>query len=678
MLYLEQLLSPFITSQSNPGKDVLEEQKQLMQRIREQKLSVSEKGCVPDDASLVRPEIMESWMRCFEYGLDPFHYNFPAVMDPDEFQDRLKEKAFFLEAAEPYMCQFDKMLSDMGCYLFLSDERGIILRTANTLGENRFWLTPGAIWSEETIGTCSHGMSIWLKSPIQVCGPEHFSQIFKNISCSTAPVFDTCGNMEGTLSISSSYLHGQSSHSLGLVVTIASAIQKEFQLAEKKNLLSIALSATHDAVFVVSGAGEIVTVNTVARNLFRNDLEGLNISDIVGDQPLIKTVIDSGREILNADVIIARGQRRFHLKSVRPVANHSCPHSGCVLTLKEVTPVGGIPRNTSCSPTKYTFSRIVGSSSSTVESIELAKKFCRFDNNILLQGESGTGKEVYAQAIHNQSRPGGPFIAVNCAAIPATLIESELFGYEPGAFTGAGRKGKPGKIEMANGGTLFLDEIGDMPLELQAVLLRVLEDKLVMRVGGSRYIPVDFRLVAATNRDLAALMEGASFREDLYYRLSAFKVDIAPLRSRGGDIIELAEFFISSISQSRQVKRPTLCNSTKYFLLQHSWPGNVRQLQNAIAYAVCMCEEGSILPEHLPKELVDKCLTPTLLEHQPCEGAEGSEKEGDGNLSMKDIEKMMIKKALDSTNNHIRAAARVLGISKSTIYRKIKEYEIVI
>ena len=203
----------------------------------------------------------------------------------------------------------------------------------------------------------------------------------------------------------------------------------------------------------------------------------------------------------------------------------------------------------------------------------------------------------------------------------------------------------------------------------------MLEDKLVMRVGGNRYIPVDFRLVAATNRDLTALVREGAFREDLYYRLSVFKVDIAPLRMRGSDIIELAEFFISSITQSQQLKRPTLCNSTKYILLQYPWPGNVRQLQNAIAYAVCMCEEGTLLPEHLPKEVMDNSLAP-VLENAPCEG-NVTDKNEDNSLSMKDIEKIVIKKALDDTNNHIRAAAKVLGISKSTIYRKIKEYDIV-
>ena len=554
---LEGHLSPINANQMSPDPtQYIDHGKSLVQQIRAQKIGVMEKTLLPSEANLVRPEIMDSWMRSFENGLDPFHYNYPSMMEKSAFLQLLKEKAFFLEAAEPYMCQFEKMLSDMGCYLFLSDENGVILRTANTLGQNKFWLTPGAIWSEETTGTCSHAMSILLKSPIQVCGPEHFSQIFKNVSCSTAPVFNACGTLEGTLTISSAYLHSQSSQSLGLVMTIASAIQKEFQLSEKKALLSCALAAANDVVIVIQQSGIIVAANAHAKNLLDEDLEGKQIAEIIGDQPLIERVLKTGIPVLNSDVIITRGHHKFNLVGVQPVTDCDCPSFGCVLTLKELDQLGSltIAKSPRCSPARFSFSHIVGSSDQTVEAIALAKKFCRFDDNILLQGESGTGKEVYAQSIHNQSRSDGPFVAVNCAAIPATLIESELFGYDAGAFTGAERKGKPGKIEMANGGTLFLDEIGDMPQELQAVLLRVLEDHLVMRVGGSRYIPVNFRLVAATNRDLAELVKEKKFREDLYYRLLVFKVEILPLRQRGAEIIELAEFFISKICQSQRLK----------------------------------------------------------------------------------------------------------------------------
>mgnify|MGYP000855214922 FL=1 len=311
--------------------------------------------------------------------------------------------------------------------------------------------------------------------------------------------------------------------------------------------------------------------------------------------------------------------------------------------------------------------------------LNLAKKFARFNSNVLIQGESGSGKEVYAQAIHNESRPNGPFIAINCAAVPKNLIESELFGYEGGAFTGAERQGKPGKIELANGGTLFLDEIGDMPSELQVALLRVLEDKMIMHVGGSRYIPVDFRLVSASNKDLLDLVEKNEFRSDLYYRISVFKLNIPSLRERTSDIIELAEHFIKISARAQGLLPPTLSNAAKYILLQYNWPGNVRQLQNVMLYATCMSSDGIIRSEHLPDEITKFKNDPgseqnllqieLLSDHTAAEKAESSP-------SMKEVEKMVIKKALDDTNNHIRDAAKLLGLSRSTLYRKIKEYAI--
>jgi transcriptional regulator with PAS, ATPase and Fis domain len=309
----------------------------------------------------------------------------------------------------------------------------------------------------------------------------------------------------------------------------------------------------------------------------------------------------------------------------------------------------------------------------------LAKKFASHKSNILIQGESGTGKEVFAQAIHNESRPDGPFIAVNCAAIPDNLIESELFGYEPGTFTGAERTGKSGKIEQACGGTLFLDEIGDMPIELQAVLLRVLEDKMVMRLGGSRYIPVNFRLVTATNKNLLELVEKNQFREDLYYRISVFKLTIPPLRERGADVVQLIDYFIAKYSETEGVDKPALSSTAKYMLLQYSWPGNVRQLSNAISYAVCMSTDGIIYPEHLPDEFLRISSAPisekNIVENEAEEIDSLPDSDGMAvNISVKEMEKEAIKRALEKVNNHVRDAAKIVGLSKSTLYRKIKQY----
>jgi transcriptional regulator with PAS, ATPase and Fis domain len=263
-------------------------------------------------------------------------------------------------------------------------------------------------------------------------------------------------------------------------------------------------------------------------------------------------------------------------------------------------------------------------------------------------------------------------MAVNCAALPHELVGSELFGYEGGSFTGADRQGRPGKIELAHGGTLFLDEIGDMSLEHQAVLLRTLEDKKVMRVGGSRYKDVDFRLIAATNRNLAEKVREHSFREDLYYRISVLTLPISPLRQRVEDIPLLARFFLESYCCKQGCQIPVLTPEAIQLLKNFAWPGNVRQLQNAMHHAINSCEGGTIGARDLPLYILAEAAVPASLAN--------SFQLGDmmrGTLSLKEIEKAAIEAALHLRSNCIQAAADSVGLSRSTLYRKIKEYNVV-
>lgn len=675
MQSLEHLLSPIINNTQTINEDDII----LMDKIKNQKFDVINRRIKPSQVNLVRPEIVESWIRSYENGLDPCHYSYPPIMDTNLFEELLRKKAFLIQAANPYIHQLENMLSNVECYIFLSDEQGVILNIVQALDTNGFQLAPGTIWTEETIGTCSHGMCILLKSPIQLCGLEHFCHIFENISCSSAPVFDENGNLEGTLTIASPNLHNQNSQTLGLAVTMALAIQKEFQLSVRNELFTATLATTDDIMLFVDKHGKITGSNAVAHRIFEPlvaKLVGSQIKDIIGDQPFIKSVIESGNPISSIDLPIKKLKRKLFLTSIQPVKNHDGKNVGCILNIREADPTKKIGKSASGSVIKFTFDNIIGTSPQSLKLISMAKKFSQFNSSILIQGESGTGKDVYAQAIHFESRPDGPYIAVNCAAIPRNLIESELFGYEGGAFTGAERQGKPGKIELANGGTLFLDEIADMPLDLQPVLLRVLEDKMIMHVGGSRYIPVDFRLITATNKNLLDLVEKNQFREDLYYRISAFKIGIPPLRERGSDIFQLIEHFINIYSRVQGLSEPNLSNAAKYILLQYNWPGNVRQLQNVISYAVCMSNEGIIRPEHLPEEILNYHPTPDSAKNQIQIDLLSVDSVAENILSMKDIEKIAIKKALDDSKNHIRGAAKVLGLSKSTLYRKIKEYEI--
>ncbi|NLM20373.1 MAG: sigma 54-interacting transcriptional regulator, partial [Peptococcaceae bacterium] len=318
---------------------------------------------------------------------------------------------------------------------------------------------------------------------------------------------------------------------------------------------------------------------------------------------------------------------------------------------------------------RYRFEDIIGKDTGLKKVVDLARRFAHSPENVLLIGESGSGKELFAQAIHTESRPQGPFMAVNCAALPRELIESELFGYEGGSFTGAERSGRPGKIELAHGGTLFLDEIGDMPLELQAVLLRTIEDKQVMRIGGRRYNKVDFRLIAATNRNLYNMVKENQFREDLYFRLSVLTINIPPLRARKEDIEILSKYFIETYCQKQGWEVPTLSSAAQARINEYEWPGNVRQLQNAMIYAVNTALNDTITADDLPS-YVNLEIVPSKVDGMM------DYFDDDKALSLQNIEKNAIKAAMLRAENYIPAAAEILGISKSTLYRKLKEYEI--
>ncbi|MBP1762414.1 MAG: norR 17, partial [Firmicutes bacterium] len=371
---------------------------------------------------------------------------------------------------------------------------------------------------------------------------------------------------------------------------------------------------------------------------------------------------------LDENICVGNQEQRYTI-SIRPIPSPSNPDMG--MAILKLSPADKAATSTvkSGSPTRFRFGDIVGQSKAIKQAIETGKRFANTPETILLIGESGTGKELFAQAIHNQFRPNGPFMAVNCAAMPKNLIESELFGYEGGSFTGADRTGRPGKIELANGGTLFLDEIGDMPLEIQAVLLRVLEDKHVTRIGGKQSKKVDFRVVAATNRNLYEMVKDKTFREDLYFRLSVLPVTLPPLRARGNDPLLLSRYFIEDYCRKNGFRIPDISPDAQKLILKYDWPGNVRQLQNAIYYAVNTVQGNTIEPQNLPEFILFES-------HPEIKGVSGTTTVDMGGepLSIKKLEKAAIDLALLQSHNSIPRAAEMLGMSKATLYRKLKEY----
>lgn len=325
----------------------------------------------------------------------------------------------------------------------------------------------------------------------------------------------------------------------------------------------------------------------------------------------------------------------------------------------------------SSSLSPLSFGDILGQDPAFLAAKELAKRVAASSSTVLIRGESGTGKEMFARAIHNASpRAEHPFVAVNCASIPESLLESELFGYEGGAFTGARKGGKVGKFELAQGGTLFLDEIGDLPLHLQPKLLRVLQERRVERVGGTEPIPIDVRIIAATNQDLENLIASRSFRSDLYYRLNVIPLTIPPLRERDGDILFLARFFVSKYC--RLLERPLLDLSPEAtrLLSMHSWPGNVRELENTVEYAVNMATGPVITPADLPPYL--RSPTPAAVPPQTQDLPSGSLDELLGAY-----ESRILASYLAAYGTSAEAKAKIashLGISLATLYRRLSKY----
>ncbi|MCR6544511.1 sigma 54-interacting transcriptional regulator [Dehalobacterium formicoaceticum] len=319
-------------------------------------------------------------------------------------------------------------------------------------------------------------------------------------------------------------------------------------------------------------------------------------------------------------------------------------------------------------PSDDAFGKIFGHSKRLNDAVRLARRVANTNAAVLIRGESGTGKELFAEAIHQESaRKGKPFVVINCGAIPAALFESELFGYQSGAFTGADRKGRPGKFEISHTGTIFLDEIGEMPLDLQVKLLRVLQNKRFYRVGGDEPIDVDVRVIAATHRDLEQMIEEQLFREDLYYRINVVSLEIPPLRQRKEDIPELIYLFIKEFCLQQNREMVQIAPEIMTTLLNYPWPGNIRELRNVVERMVILAEDNMILQDHLPPSISKK---KSFQEKEPMQD----------DVSLTDItdrtEKEIILQALEESGGDKSKAAKRLGIPRSTMYYKMKKLDI--
>lgn len=576
------------------------------------------------DYSFIRSEILDSWKRARDTGINPRDINYKNL-SPDELNMKINKNLELINIVHPHLEQIYSIVEGSGSYILLCDSEGYVI---DYKGDpdiiERGGLTKlglGSVRDERSVGTNGIGTALYLEKPVQIWGEEHYAEKHKSYTCSGAPFFDANDNLCGCINITV-LTENAHPHTLGMALCAADSITKELKLRQAMNDLE-AINAQRNSIIENMTSGVILLnslqrvsqVNKYALNLFHlsyEDIIGQKLFDYISidnyDSYTIHDILKTERYNEEVSVFIklsASRPKRLNL-SINHVKDSTGNITGTIMRFNKPEMLNKIVRNIGGFSAKYTFSSIVGRSEPMQRMIQTSRKAAQNDSNVLILGESGTGKELIAQSIHNASPvAGGPFVAINCAAIPNSLVESELFGYEKGAFTGAEKEGRPGKFEMADGGTIFLDEIGDMPYAVQAALLRVLQTKEVVRVGGKYPKPVNIRVIAATNQDLTEAVAQKTFREDLFYRLNVLTIAVPPLRERGADDISLLiSYFVGMYNKKRHTDI-TVAPEVYQVLRNYSWPGNVRQLENTVERAISLCSDDRITCEDLPPQFYD-------------------------------------------------------------------------
>lgn len=626
----------------------------------------------PELRNALRPEIADSWERSYDYQINPYLRENPYICTRAELTQYQDNSAYLIETSDRIMNSLFEFVAGTGFVVILADPNMCILKVVGD-PESLAWadnayLVEGSMWSEDLVGTNAGALSLALAKPISVYGYEHFCLFSHVAACSCSPIIDQ-GKLIGSLGMVAPY-NKVSNHTLGMVVAATKHIKSKIAMEKAKRYHEVIMESMAEGLFTLDLSGNITYMNENCARIFKfqkQSVVGRNIYDLLGhksENHYFINKITQGRTTTDENFTLAIGRETIHCNvTCNPLKNLDSADGGAVVIVRESHRINRLVRNYIGGGAKVTFDDIIGKDPRFAQVLKTAKAAASSSSNVLLLGESGTGKDIIAQAMHNAGpRKNNSYLAINCAALPRDLIASELFGYEDGAFTGARKGGNVGKFELADQGTIFLDEIGDMPLDLQASLLRVLEEKKVMRLGGVKLVPVNVRVIAATNKDLEQEIERNRFRRDLFYRLGVIKITIPPLRERPDDILPLAQVFIEKTCKRFNKPIMTLAPDVIDAFLAYDWPGNVREMQNVIEGSIQLASDNVIT-----YDLVSEYFAPKNLASQPV-----IEK----TTNVAAIEKQMILDCLTKYKYNKTEAAKALGMSRRTLYRRLSEYNI--
>lgn len=638
----------------------------------------------------MRETIAKSWIRSWKHKINPHRTDF-GRLDSENFLASHVTKERPILFSYIFSCIESLYTSNdfSSMVLVLTDSSGRII---NLYGSNPdiaklsdIGLAEECTLRESSAGTNAIGTSLYIREPVCVRWNEHYNNKLCSFISYGAPIFDHKNKLVGAIGILS-FRNTETPLLLSLLTSTASNIGKEcnvyyqaLAVRNQTNNLDTLINTMNDGVVFLDDQANIVRTNSVARYfllMYEYELIGRHISSFISPEDVDFSTLTNN--IYGQDVTIHSGDiKKFHFQISIYLIKTSEGKLNYLLILRK--PQGKMQESFSDGnhTAKWRFNDIIGTSPALMESMNLARIASKTNCTVLITGESGTGKELFAQAIHNDSKcANGPFIAVNCGAIPKELIESELFGYESGAFTGAKKNGAPGKFELANGGTIFLDEIGDMSFDLQVCLLRFLQEQEITRIGGKKPIKLNVRVIAATNKNLEEAINNGIFRMDLYYRLNVFNLHVPPLRERTGDVRNLSHCFLQKYKTASNQAFLGFTPEALEALERYSWPGNVRELENTIERAVIISHSDRIRLDDLPEKLraihvpyPSDTLRYLDAANQPSQPELIS-------MDREEIEKNTIIRALQSTNGNVTRAAEEIGISRRTLYRKMNKYNI--
>lgn len=616
----------------------------------------------------VRPAVLRSWKRCRSSCLHDYIGGLRAVGGKALAECRSKS-AFLLTAASPVLRDIFQQITNTSClcFVFLTDAHGVVLdfkcsRRLMPLMEN-MGMREGAVWSEDCVGTNAVSLALELGENYHTYAPEHYYEEHQLVNCFTALIHNNDGEIVGTLTVTF-YREYFNDFMVSVVETAAKLIEKQLMAFRYTASMNYIINDTSEGVIILNSHLVPIQINKAFRRMIdladetakpdvRMLFKEFDFDAFISGGGLHE---EMGETFLSYKNIYARVSMDIYRIDAYGTAD------GYVLTCRAIEDIISLSRQFTALGSMFRFEDIITENPRMLSLIADCRQIAVKNCPILLEGESGTGKEVFAQSIHSASeRKHGPFVAVNCAALPVSLVESELFGYEKGSFTDGLATGKAGKFELADGGTIFLDEIGELPLDVQAKLLRVLDNHRITRIGGKAEKALDIRVIAATNRDLYRQVRQRSFREDLYYRINVVNFVIPPLSKRTGDISLLAEHFLSRLNIDNRGISKSMSAPFREKLLSHEWTGNVRELQNIVTRAYYLSTGTELTVSQLPPEF---------------DGAEPIESPSMSGDTIEDMEFALMRRALEDCGGNVSRASEKIHMSRATFYRKLKAYGI--